>query len=62
MPHRRLRRGQDHQGVGLFHPHDAGHDEELTSKPSAAVEARSNSAATARPTISGTPEVGETLT
>ena len=41
---------------------DAGHDEELTSKPTAPVEARPNTPATGQPTISGTAQVGETLT
>ena len=41
---------------------DAGNDEGLTSAATDAVEARPNSPATGQPTISGTPQVGETLT
>ena len=41
---------------------DAGHTEELTSAATAAVAARPNSTATGTPTISGTAEVGQTLT
>ena len=41
---------------------DAGNDESLTSAGTAAVEARPNSPATGVPTISGTAQVGETLT
>ena len=41
---------------------DAGNDEELTSAATAAVAARPNSLATGAPTISGTAQVGETLT
>ena len=41
---------------------DAGYDETLTSAATAAVEARPNSAATGAPAISGTAQVGETLT
>ena len=41
---------------------DAGHVESLTSAATAAVAAKSNSAATGAPTISGTAKVGETLT
>ena len=41
---------------------DAGNDEELTSAATGAVEARPNSPATGAPTISGTAQVGETLT
>ena len=40
---------------------DAGNQESLTSAATAAVEARPNSAATGAPTISGTAQVGETL-
>ena len=41
---------------------DAGNAESLTSDATAAVAARPNSAATGAPTISGTAQVGETLT
>ena len=41
---------------------DAGNEETLTSAATDAVEARPNSPATGDPTISGTAEVGETLT
>ena len=41
---------------------DAGNDEELTSAATAAVAAKPNSPATGAPTISGTAQVGETLT
>ncbi len=41
---------------------DAGHHETLTSAATASVEARPNSPATGAPTISGTVQVGETLT
>ena len=39
-----------------------GHEESLTSAATAAVVARPNTPATGQPTISGTPQVGETLT
>ena len=41
---------------------DAGNEEILTSAATAAVEARPNSPATGEPTISGTVQVGDTLT
>ena len=41
---------------------DAGHEESLTSGATAAVAAKPNSPATGQPTISGTAQVGETLT
>ena len=41
---------------------DAGDDETLTSAPTAAVAASPNTPATGAPTISGTAQVGETLT
>ena len=41
---------------------DAGNEEESTSAATAAVEAKPNSPATGTPTISGTAQVGETLT
>ena len=41
---------------------DAGNDEELTSAATAAVAARPNSLAMGTPTISGTAQVGDTLT
>ncbi len=41
---------------------DAGNNETLTSAATAAVAARPNTPATGLPTISGTPQVGETLT
>ena len=41
---------------------DAGNDETLTSTATSSVVARPNSAATGAPTISGTAQVGETLT
>ena len=41
---------------------DAGHGEELTSAATAAVEAKPNSPATGAPTVTGTAQVGETLT
>ena len=41
---------------------DAGNDETLTSAATDAVDARPNSLATGAPTISGTAQVGETLT
>ena len=41
---------------------DAGHAETLTSAATGAVEARPNSPATGTPTISGTPQVAQTLT
>ena len=40
----------------------AGHDEMRTSDPTAAVAAEGNNPATGQPTISGTAQVGETLT
>ena len=41
---------------------DAGNDETLTSAPTGLVEARPNSPATGSPSITGTAQVGETLT
>ena len=41
---------------------DAGYDESLTSTATTAVEAKPNSPATGSPTITGTTQVGETLT
>ena len=41
---------------------DLGHDESLTSAATAAVTTRPNSPATGLPTVSGTEQVGETLT
>ena len=41
---------------------DAGNEEILTSEATAAIEARANNPATGQPTISGTAQVGETLT
>ena len=41
---------------------DAGNEESLTSQATAGVQARPNSPATGAPVISGTPQVGETLT
>ena len=41
---------------------DAGNEESLTSAATEAVAAKPNSPATGQPTISGTPQVGETLT
>ena len=41
---------------------DAGNEETLTSEPTAAVAAEPNSPATGQPTITGTAQVGETLT
>ena len=41
---------------------DAGNDETLTSDPTEPVAAKPNSPATGKPTISGTAQVGETLT
>ena len=41
---------------------DAGNEENLTSEPTAAVAATPNSPATGQPTITGTAQVGETLT
>ena len=41
---------------------DAGNDETLTSAPTGLVEARANSPATGAPSITGTVQVGETLT
>ena len=41
---------------------DAGNDETLTSAATAAAEAKPNTPATGQPTISGTAQVGETLT
>ena len=41
---------------------DAGHEETLTSAATVAVEGRPNSPATGQPAISGTVQVGETLT
>ena len=41
---------------------DAGHEESLTSTATAAVAARPSNPATGAPTISGTAQVGETLT
>ena len=41
---------------------DAGNEEESTSAATAAVEAKPNTPATGAPTISGTAQVGETLT
>ena len=41
---------------------DTGHDETLTSEPTAVVAPKPNTTATGAPTISGTAQVGETLT
>ena len=41
---------------------DAGNDESLTSEPTAVVAPKPNTTATGAPTISGTAQVGETLT
>ena len=41
---------------------DTGHEETLTSEPTAVVAPKPNSPATGAPTISGTAQVGETLT
>ena len=41
---------------------DAGNEENLTSEPTAAVAAKPNTPATGQPTITGTAQVGETLT
>ena len=41
---------------------DRGHEETLTSEPTAAVAAKPNSPATGQPAITGTVQVGETLT
>ena len=41
---------------------DAGHEETLTSVATEAVEGKANTPASGLPTISGTPQVGETLT
>ena len=41
---------------------DRGHGEELTSAATAAVEAKANSPATGAPAVTGTAQVGETLT
>ena len=41
---------------------DGGNDETLTSAPTVAVEARPNSPATGAPTVTGTAQVGQTLT
>ena len=48
--------------VRLSFTDDAGHAETLTSAATTAVAARPNSSATGAPTISGTAQVGETLT
>ena len=41
---------------------DTGHEETLTSEPTAVVALKPNTTATGAPTISGTAQVGETLT
>ena len=48
--------------VGVSFTDGAGHDEMVTSDPTAAVAAEDNNPATGQPTISGTAQVGETLT
>ena len=48
--------------VGVSFEDDAGHRKTLTSAATAVVAARPNSPATGAPTISGTAQVGETLT
>ena len=48
--------------VGVSFTDDRGNDETLTSEATAPVEPRPNSPATGAPTISGTAQVGETLT
>ena len=48
--------------VSVAFTDDRGNGETLTSEPTAAVAARSNSPGTGVPTISGTVQVGETLT
>ena len=58
----RRRRGQDHQGAGDLHRRCRNNEETLTSAATAAVAARPNSPATGLPTISGTPQVEQTLT
>ncbi len=49
-------------GVRVSFTDDAGNEETLTSAATDAVDARPNSPATGGPTISGTAQVGETLT
>ena len=57
---------EDDQGktikVQVSFTDDAGNEETLTSEATAAIEARANNPATGQPTISGTAQVGETLT
>ena len=57
---------EDEQGqtieVRVSFADDAGNEETLTSDPTEPVAARPNSAATGKPTISGTAQVGEILT
>ena len=48
--------------VGVTFTDDAGNEESLISQATAAVEARPNNPATGAPTITGTAQVGETLT
>ena len=48
--------------VAVTFTDDAGNDETLTSAATAAAEAKPNTPATGQPTISGTAQVGETLT
>ena len=48
--------------VKVSYTDDADNDETLTSRPTATIAAKPNSAATGAPTISGMPQVGQTLT
>ena len=48
--------------IRLTFTDDAGNEESLTSEPTAAVAAKPNTPATGLPTITGTAQVGETLT
>ena len=48
--------------VSVSYTDDAGNEETLTSEATAAVAAKPNSPATGQPTITGTAQVGETLT
>ena len=54
--------GLDGSKTRVFNSDDEGNEESLTSAATAAVAARPNNPATGAPTISGTAQVGETLT
>ena len=54
--------GHSSRWIWVYYTDDAGHEEKVTSDYVGEVAPRSDSAATGAPTISGTAQVGETLT